>query len=416
MLGSLWIVTILCTRWEPIVRDGWSNLSWYRTNHLTFDAAWHFLKDGWLGSNPRLGQTLTTILYAPGPYHAIATPLMELALLFVMTAIALGRWPSVRRADDALVFATTTAIFAICTPQFGAMLFYRPFFGNYTFGLLLNLAWLVPYRFRSAGRWWWAPLLLVLGVAAGMCNEHTGPAFLGLGIAAMLDRREARPWMIAGLIGLAAGYVLLLVAPGHEARYNGLAKEAGILGRIAERGAGENLKIVAMLALYVAWSLPWVALGFIARHRTKPDPLAAGERYALWALAGAGVVATLVLLGSPKLGPRLYVHSVALIAIAIAGAVVAQLAAPWARRACAALSIATLLYVEIRCVITYRAVGEVSADRVSAIQTGLGKKLVLPRYPYGGGKWFLGEDFTSQALRENIAADYGVASIELAPE
>src|SRR5262249_34123599 len=153
----------------------------------------------------------------------------------------LGRWPSVRRADDALAFATVTALFAICTPQFGPMLFYRPFFGNYTFGLLLNLAWLVPYRFGSKGHWWWGLPVALLGVAAGMCNEHTGPAFLGLAVAAMWQQRAARTWMFAGLLGLAAGYVLLMVAPGHDARYNGLAKEAGILGRIAELGALENL-------------------------------------------------------------------------------------------------------------------------------------------------------------------------------
>ena len=202
-----------------------------------------------LGSNPRLGQTLTTLLYAPGPYHVIVTPILELGLFLLLTTIALGRRPSIHSANDALAFITVTAIFALCTPQLGPMLFYRPFTGNYTFGLVLNLLWLVPYRFHAAEprgyRIWWAPLLLVLGVAAGMCNEHTGPAFIGLGVLAILwsVRRGDRipPWMIAGLLGLLAGYILLMVAPGHDARYGGLARQAGMLESILDRGALENV-------------------------------------------------------------------------------------------------------------------------------------------------------------------------------
>lgn len=425
MLGSLWIVMILCTRWEPVVRDGWSNINWYRLNKLDLGVVWALLRDGWLGSNPRLGQTLTTLLYAPGPYHVIITPLLELGLLYVMAAVTLGRWPSLRRLDDALVFATVTAVFAACTPQFGPMLFYRPFMGNYTFGLLLNLLWLVPYRFHVAAprRWrlWWAPLLLVLGVAAGMCNEHTGPAFLGLGVAAVVwsirTRHGLAPWMIAGLVGLAAGYALLLLAPGHGARYGGLAKEAGILGRIVERGAADNLKIVALLGVHLLWSLPWIALAVVARTRTRPAPLDPLVRRVLWALAAAGVLATLVLLASPKLGPRLYVHSIGLVAIALGGAIVSQLGAAWARRACAVLSIAVLIYVEARLVITYRTVGRIGAERIAIIYRGpMHTVIVVPRYPYPPSKWFLGDDFASPNLREAIAADYGLTRIDLAPE
>ncbi len=426
LAGSLWIVMILCTHWEPVIRDGWGNVRWHRTNSVGLDAIWHLLKDGWLGSNPRLGQTLTTLLYAPGPYHVIVTPLLELALLYVMTAVILGRWPSVRRSDDALVFVTSTAVFALCTPQFGPMLFYRPFMGNYTFGLLLNLAWLVPYRFHTAApvpgpeRWGRSPLLVVLGVAAGLCNEHTGPAFLALGVAAMLwslrGGHGIRAWMIAGLVGLAAGYVLLMIAPGHDARYGGLAKEAGILGRIADRGAAENLRILAMLAVYVAWSLPWIVLAVFARQRTHPEPLSPALRQTLWALAVAGVLATLALLGSPKLGPRLYVHSVALIAMAITGAVISQLGAAWARTACAVLSVLVLLYAEVRMVITYRIVGAVGAERLAIIQGAPPHaSVVVPRFGTAANNWFLGDDFLLPNVLEATAASFDLANIELAP-
>ena len=250
-----------------------------------------------------------------------------------------------------------------------------------------------------------------------MCNEHTGPAFLGLGAVAVAwsMRRGDRiqPWMIAGLIGLLAGYLLLMLAPGHDARYGGLAKEAGMLERILERGLGANLRIVAVLALFCAWSLPWIVLGLAGRRREPPPSLPSlglppAQRTALIAIAAAGVLATLALLASPKTGPRLYVHSIGLVSIGLTGWVFAQLAASWARRACAVLSGLVLAYVCARCLITYRVVGGVSAQRMAIIEAGpLGAHVVVPRYPKFPSKWFLGEDFRAENLRISTAADYG---------
>lgn len=426
----LWLTLVVCVAWEPLVRDAWSNTFFHRWNDVDLATAWRLVRDGWLGSNPRLGQTVTTLLYAPGPYHVVITPLLEIGLFLVMTAIGLGRRPSIKSVDDALVFATVTALFAACTPQFGPMLFYRPFMGNYTFGLLLNLLWLVPYRFHAAEprqyRLWWAPLFLLLGVAAGMCNEHTGPAFIGLGVLAVVwsVRRGDRikPWMIAGLIGLIAGYVLLMVAPGHDARYGGLAQQAGMLERITERGIGANLSIVGKLAFYSLWSLPWIVLALLARRRPPPPslplpPLSAWQHPALLVLAAAGVLSTLALLASPKLGPRLYVHSIGLLSIALTGWLFAQLAAPWSRKALAVLSGAVLAYVCARCLLTYRTVGAISSERLAIIQKAApGSHVHVPRYPKLPAKWFLGEDFSAANLRISTAADYGLGSIELAGE
>lgn len=422
LVASLWIVMFLCTRWEPVVRDGWGNLHWHDTHDVTLHSTWRLVVDGWLGSNPRLGQTVTTLLYAPGPYHVIVTPLGELAVLFLMTGIVLARMPSVRRADDALVFATTTAIFALCTPQFGPMLFYRPFTGNYLFGLLVNLAWLVPYRFfveaPGPDRWWWTPVLLVVGVGAGMCNEHTGPVFLALGAAATVWAARARhgikPWMITGLLGLAAGYVILMIAPGHDARYGGLAKQAGLVGRILERSLGENLEIVTVLVVYMLWALPWIVLAFVARRRQRPAPMPIRQRYVLGALALAGVLATFVLLGSPKLGKRLYVHSVALVSMGLAGAIVAQLGEAWARKTAAVLAALALAYVEVRCLVTYARVGPVGAERIARIRGAApGTEVVVPRFPVGAGTWFLGDD--TPGSWANVAAMFGISEIKVGP-
>ena len=461
VIVPLWLVMVACARWEPITYDGWNNVVWHRWNRVEWGTVWELFVYGWRYSNPRLGQIVTVFLYTPGPYHAIATPLLELALLYLMAAVALGRWPSLRRAGDALAFATVAAITAACTPQFGPMLFYRPYTGNYLFGLAAGLLWLIPYRFhlapeRPPGRWWWAPALLALGLIAGMCNEHTGPAFAGLAVLAIARsvRRGdgVRPWMIAGLVGLLAGFVLLLIAPGNDLRYDGLARQAGILERIRDRGALGDLAIVARLAGYMAWALPWLALGVLARRRaartSAPDPAVApaaaataatavtaaaappasataptlapapapDQRRAWIALAAAGVVAAATLLGSPKLGPRLYFASVALISIAITGWLVAWLSSARLRLACAILSGAVLAFVEIVCVVTYSRVAPAAAERAARIfGSPPDAQVTVPRLPAARGKWFIGDDLLDEGARRTVAARCGLARIDVEP-
>src|SRR5258706_5292396 len=133
------------------------------------------------------------------------SPAVELALLYLLATLVLGRWPSLKRADDALLFATIFAMAALTVPSFGLMLFYRPFTGNYLFGLVISLALIVPYRLHYEqprhAHWAWAPAMLVLGFAAGLCNEHTGPAIAGLLAVALVAfwRRGERfePWALA---------------------------------------------------------------------------------------------------------------------------------------------------------------------------------------------------------------------------
>ncbi len=425
LILPLWIVFTLCTYWEPVVRDSWGPTLWHYWNDVTPSTVAEFIRHSYVEANPRFGQTLTLLLFTPGPWHVIFTPIAELGLFALLTTMALGRWPSIKRADDALVFATATAIVAIAAPQFGPMLFYRPFTGNYTFGLILNLSCLVPYRLHAEvpRRWraWWSPLLFVLGLAAGMCNEHTGTAFVSaaaFAIVIFVRRGERiRPWMIAGVLGLALGYVLLLLAPGQNVRYNGLATEAGMLARIADRGVVENIEIITRLGTYLAVAAPWILLGILARWIGSPAPISRATRLSLVVLVAGGLVSALTLLASPKLGPRLYLASVALIAVAITGWVTSQLSAGWSRRVCAVMAAGVLAFVAWKCVVTYRVVGEVSATRLAVIRKGpFHTHVVVPRYPVPANRWFLGEDFDLPAFRAAMASDYGLAGIELAPE
>jgi Family of unknown function (DUF6056) len=456
----LWGVLILCTHWEPVMGDGWHHHGWHRTHQIGLGSLYEFGKEIYFYENPRLGQIATLIAHSRGPLHSIVTPIVELGILAMLTVLALGRIPSVRRADDAWVALVVAAMIAACVPQIGPMLLYRPYTGNYAFGLAMNLLWLVPYRLEVAApgppRAWLAPVMLALGLVAGLCNEHTGLAFVALGLVATLvalRRGLLRSWMIAGLVGLATGYALLLLAPGQDVRYQGLAGQSGIVDRITERGAMGNLRIVGVLALALVPALPllviaaaerWTgraargdvvgasAAGASAAGAARGDVVgasaagasaagasAAGASAAIaratWAaLALGGVLCTLTLLASPKIGPRLYFASVALITAGGVGWLAAQLRRRWSRRLCAVLAAVALAYVELRLLATYRVVGPLAKTRLERLERAApGSVVSVPRYPVQASRYFLGDDFAQQR-REAVAGDYALKAVELA--
>jgi hypothetical protein len=429
-------VLVLCTHWEPVMRDGWGHVVWLRNHARPGGPGFaDFLRECYLQENPRLGQIPTLVSYVRGPYHAIVTPLAELGVLGLLTTIALGRWPSPRRSDDALAAALVTAIVFACVPQIGPMLFYRPFTWNYVFGLGLNLGWLVPYRLALArdtadaepgpARPWFAAGLFVLGIAAGLfvlgiaaglCNEHTGPAFLAMGALATAvawRRGGLRPWMIAGLVGLAAGYAVLLTAPAQHVRYGALAQQAGIVARIVDRGALGNLAVLGGLALALVPVLPLVVIGLVAPRAARSP---AADHGSPAGLVLAGVLCTLTLLASPKLGPRLYFASVALIAAGLTGWLIGRLTARWARRACAVLAAGALGFVAVRLVAIHRAEGPLGAARLDLVEHGqIGSVVTVPGFSSGVSRYFLGDDLLVPAARDVLAREYGLAGIELAP-
>jgi hypothetical protein len=420
----MWLVCVWCAHFEPIVRDSWGHLHWYRFFDFTVDNLITYAKGQYVHNNPRLGQVVTLLAFAPGPWHEIVTPIVEVGMFVLLTAHVLGRWPSLRNGDDALAFATVSALVVACSPVIGHMLFYRPFTGNYLFGFVLDLALLLPYRFHHEAvrpPTWEIPRAvgwLVLGFAAGMCNEHTGPAvaLLALIVTGLAVRGGTlRAWMLAGLVGVVAGWIVLIAAPGHEFRYGGIAKEAGLLERIVDRGVVMDLWLAIKPGLYLLVAIPWLVVGAIARRKHGPGEMTAATRRALQAGGAAGLVMALTLLGSPKDGERLYFATVVLGAAAIGGWVVAQVrAVPALRRACAVLSAAALLFVAERCVETLYVVGVQSQERLELLRAAPpGSTVTVPRYTRGLTRWFVGEDLDDGDRHKNVARDFGLTDIQL---
>jgi hypothetical protein len=412
VLVPVWITFVVCAHWEPVLRDGWGHVQWHRSFATTPGNVWQFAHDSYVHNNPRFGQVLTLLVYTPGPWHALVTPLVEVLLFYLLALHALGRRPSFARTDDALMFATILAMVALTAPLLGQVLFYRPFTGNYLFSFTIALLFFAPYRMHLAAarprQWWWIPIMLVAGFAAGMGNEHTGPTFVAVVSAAIIAfwRRGERPaaWMIAGFAGVLAGGLALYFAPAQSIRYNALATSQSLLGRITERGAGDNLKILGGAYAAAWWLLPWVAVAALGWRaaRTRLD----GRRvFPIVALAASFAI-MVTLLMSPKQGGRLDFASICLACAAVASVVVPLLATVAQRVIAwllAAAGIAMLLY---HLIATYSVVGPEFAQRFAAIESAPEHAVVtVSPYTLHRSRWFLGEDFGEGAdgLRFGIA-------------
>jgi len=81
----IWIVMVLCTHWEPVQRDGWGHLIWQRHTGLTWSNLIDFARGTYVHNNPRLGQVATLLMFTPGPWHALVTPLPTTDALDALT-------------------------------------------------------------------------------------------------------------------------------------------------------------------------------------------------------------------------------------------------------------------------------------------------------------------------------------------
>jgi hypothetical protein len=425
LLASLFGCLALCAAWEPIQRDGWFHHAWYRDHDLTAAEIWAFAKSNYLYSNPRLGEIVTFLSYAPAGLHRLISPLWTVATVLAVVALVLGRWPSPRDPDHVRLSVLVAAMLVASTPGAGELFCYRPVTGNYVFGFLLQLLLILPYRIHLGAPRRRGPAfaiaLLGAGLLAGMTNEHTGPAVIAMLAAALWWQRRRRdrcpPWMITGLVGLVVGYLALLLAPGQSVRYTGMAAHESILDRVLARSLSDSLLVLGFGAAAAALVVPWLVVGRLARARRdpRPTPLDAADRRALWTLALAGAAMIVTLLGSPKQGWRLvYAPSVlwiASVAIWLRPRLIGR-----TRTILLALSVTALGAEGVQLPRVQHRLHEEFADRLARLQTARGAILTLPSYSLGRSPWFLGDEIHERAWRVVIARIFGLAMVSPVPD
>jgi hypothetical protein len=193
-VGGVACVLAIVIGFEPVHGDGWASYFAARAP-LTWESLVALARHNYELNNPRWGQLVLAVSYHHDAIAIVLTPLAITGTVLLAQTLALGRRPHLRSSDDAWLFVCLFAALAITTPKVGVVWFYRPTCANYVYPLVVQLAWLVPYRAllsprdpqpsrvvrarrvpaiaRGVGR---LLGIVVLGWLAGAGNDNTGPA------------------------------------------------------------------------------------------------------------------------------------------------------------------------------------------------------------------------------------------------
>ena len=436
---------------EPFTFDAWNVAIDTHAEPFSFTRFVEYCAFEYLHANPRLGQWLTYLAYKLVYFAPIATPLAYLGLALAVTALGLGRWPGGRhpggrtpRRDFALwAIAIGFAWFAI--PSVGMIIFCRAYGANYLYGAAIQLWFLVPLRLGLGGHRGRRACVgyFALGVAAGMCNEHTGPTLVlfMLGYAVWRERNTgSRPWLAwAGALGAVVGFAVIFFAPGQTSRYDGLATKASLLGRLVQRGVTHNLDIFRDWMIACAPVIALILIALVVARRAAPgpamsmseapdvpetrntrNPRAAGPPATLDAALAfvgltlaAGTLVTITVFVSPKLGPRFYFHGCALVLTGFIA--VADQALTTARRLVpfVVLAVAASAYAGVHSLPLYLRVSEASDDRLAALASApRGSEVTAEAFEQiEASWWFLGDELRDVNQRELVASYFGLRRV-----
>ena len=420
---GLWVVFVVQAVNAPVLLDDWFQLRYWRDHEMTWRAVLEYAHFNYFHYNPRIGDVLLAVIDGSRAIHLIVTPIVQLATVGTAFVIAFGRWPRRTIADLQLLLFVQVMIWLV-VPIPGIIYFYRPIATNYLWAFTLTLALFVPYRLAlgQARRLWLAPIMLVLGWLAGMCNEHTGPTAM-VAMAAFVwvawRRRQLRAWMVAGMIGLYVGYPMLFFAPGQAVRYGGLATKETPARLLAERGVTGCIEIVVQfvwesrlgIVLFGAAVVRYVVIAGMpaiarATHRTA----------ALLVAASLAIVVTLFV--SPTTTDRVMFASGVLLVAALAVYAEVLFAERAVRRMVVAACAALFAYHVVRFVATYAAVKAENDTRIAMMrETAPGSVVRLPPYEHQmRSRWHLGDDFQLYPwLGEYVGRElYDLANVEIA--
>ena len=176
---------------------------------------------------------------------------------------------------------------------------------NYLWTSVFLLLFLIPYvhHYFTKGavsyKEWMVPAMAALGFLAGNANENT-IGWIGLtGIFYLYHawkRKTLQSWMIFGFMGLSAGYILLMLAPGNFVR---LSNDLGIKETI-----GSHLIIMWFSLIYqnILWFYLWKGYRW-ERHLYPEEKQQHYFHLAAW-FAIVSVLFNLIMLLSPIMPAR----------------------------------------------------------------------------------------------------------------
>lgn len=412
---------------EPYAFDAWNVSVDTAAKPATIGRFFSFWHQQYTQSNPRVGQPLAYVAYKLAGAAEIGDVLAFFGIVLGAFVLGCGRWPSRRSGRDAATLAIGVGFLWFASPNLPAYFFCRAYATNYFWAAAIQLWFLVPYRFYARGGEPSSPIAMLgyalLGVAAGMGNEHVGPTLLLFVTAYTLwlwrTQHRVSRFLTAGSLGAFVGYALLFFAPGQGHRYDNMAEHFSVLQQIKVRGLAGNMDIF-MGDLFAAAPLLIVllcivAVGLLSEDRVADDLEAARERQrrALAYVGGAvfaGMLITITVFASPKLGPRFYIHSMLLLLSGVMAVSQAFLHRPRSFAPFLALAAIASVYAAARTVPMYSRLSADSDDRLAQLQQAApGSDITLQAWEQIPEEWwFLGDDLRDQKKQEMVADYFGL--------
>lgn len=404
---------------EPFAFDAWNMAMDTGAKPFSVSSFFDYGIGQYTHSNPRVGQWFAYLAYKLEYFAVIATPLAYLALSMAVTTLGLGRFPSWKRGRDLALCAIALGALWFGLPRLGMIMFCRAYSTNYVYGAAIQLWFLVPLRLRPSGEGTMRECVpyFLFGMLAGACNEHTGPTFaLAMVVYAAWRYRQSaqRPNLaLAGTLGVLAGFAIIFFAPGQGQRYDGLATKVGFVGRLLQRGVTANFDIYQG---YISAAAPMLALIAVLLVIGARDADRDGQRAPLRLLGWAFVVGSLItatMFVSPKLGPRFYLASCALLVACFLGLADAVLTSRRRLVPFVALSVAASVYAAVQTIPLYVRLHEASDARLAALAASTpGTVFTAEAFDQVEDSWwFLGDDFRDIKKRELIAKYFALEGV-----
>ena len=340
LLAALAAPFIYISALSPIVHDLWGVVGRFDS---VADIPRAYART-YLYNNPRLGGLALYVAGFSLPARVLVLFGSLAALTLAAFAIITGRLFRPYVARDVMIVAVFLSLLWLIHPEIGQQFFYAPYTTNYLLGYAVLLAFLVPYRIALmrasyTSERWLVFALPILGLAAGLTNEHTPPiyiAMIALAVALLPLSAVRRKWMVAGLFGLIVGFLLLFFAPGQSRRYGGIkfrAMEFDWDSKIASAGsilksfAADGWSIALIAVIVLASAAMWFGRNAWreSKHDADRDTLIL---VALLVISAVGMAIPLIV--SPLVGHRLLFASHVNIAMAATAVLLAiSTAATW---------------------------------------------------------------------------------------
>jgi hypothetical protein len=406
---------------EPFAFDAWNVAVDTQAKPPSLSRFFSFWHQQYTSSNPRIGQPLAYLAYKYWGVAEIGTALAYFALVLGTFVLGTGRWPDRRNGRDLATLAIAIGFLWFAAPNFPSYMFCRAYATNYVWAAAIQLWFVVVLVKHDATVEKPAtllPLYALFGVAAGMCNEHTGPTLLlfAIGYTLWLRRKHGRlvmPLVVASA-GAFIGYALLFFAPGQGKRYDSLAERYTVSQQILTRGFRGNIDIfqdllegAGPLLLILAIVL---VIGLLAEQRTDAElvEVRRRQRRSILVVAFALAVAILVtatIFASPKLGPRFYMHAMILLLAGVLACITSFLHRPKTFAPFVVFAVLASTYASARTIPMFTRLSRDSDRRLAELaSTSPGEIYTAKAWEQVPESWwFLGDDVRDQKKQELVA-------------